>query len=155
LPTFSPFATTIHQESYHCHGASSHQLSCFEENLPTTPSELYQEFANTYDIHVLFCMEMIICIIGLVKLVTIKLEKKLCLKIIRFWKFWVDMVYKMSTRDDEKGIVELEIIIGQWKCSKLEVARFNFATLKILVQWIFYYASLQSKNSTNPNLEVL
>lgn len=25
-------------------------LSCFEENLPTTPSELYQEFANTYDI---------------------------------------------------------------------------------------------------------
>jgi hypothetical protein len=44
--------TTIHQESYHCHGASSHQLSCFE-NLPTTPSELYQEFANTYDIQCL------------------------------------------------------------------------------------------------------
>jgi hypothetical protein len=41
---------------------------------------------------------------------------------IRFWKFWVDMVYKMSTRNNEKGIVELEIIIGQWKCSKLEVA---------------------------------
>jgi len=100
-------------------------------------------------------MEMIICIIGLVKLVTRKLEKKLCLKIIRFWKFWVDMVYKMSTKDNEKGICELEIIIGQWKCSKLEVAGFNFATLKILVQWIFYYASLQSKNSTNPNLEVL
>jgi hypothetical protein len=99
-------------------------------------------------------MEMIICIIGLVKLVTKKLEKKLCLKITRFWKFWVDIVYKMSTRDNEKGIVELEIIIGQWKCSKLEVARFNFATLKILVQWIFYYASLQY-NSTNPNLEVL
>jgi len=61
----------------------------------------------------------------------------------------------MSTRDNEKGIVELENIIGQWKCSKLEVARLNFATLKILVQWIFYYASLQYKNSTNPNLEVL
>lgn len=100
-------------------------------------------------------MEMIICIIGFVKLVTRKLEKKICLKIIRFWKFWVDMVYKMSTRDNEKGIVELENIIGQWKCSKLEVAGFNFATLKILVQWIFYYASLQYKNSTNPNLEVL
>jgi hypothetical protein len=54
-------------------------------------------------------MDMIICIIGLVKLVTRKLEKKLCLKIIRFWKFWVDMVYKMSTKDNEKGIVELEV----------------------------------------------
>ncbi len=81
--------------------------------------------------NVLFCMEVIICIIGLVKFVTRKLEKKLCLKIIRFWKFWVDMVYKMSPRNNEKGIVELEIIIGQWKCSKLEVAQFNFATWKI------------------------
>jgi hypothetical protein len=63
-------------------------------------------------------------------------------------------VYKMSIKNNEKRIVEPEIIIGQWKCSKLEVARFNFTTLKILVQWIFYYALLQYKNSTTPNLEV-
>lgn len=28
-------------------------LSCFEKSLPTIPSELYQEFANTYDIQCL------------------------------------------------------------------------------------------------------